>query len=299
MLEINTIYEIQNIGKGVITTITPDNLLAIYYKAEEIYTEDIQETLVAGNRTKESIIFYSNYYPEQELELSYFRLYVQNTNTGDHTGLDNSGLSVGNNSSGEEVTINKEGVNFNGTRLRYNETSTGNGAVLKLPKTTNLQTKVILAEGDVKVNAGTNVTVTGNGTIATPFVINSVSTATLSFSDGVSTKLVGSGTPETPYKYETLNLQKEITVDYTLTASDDQQTLFINNTTPITITIPATGLPDNFCVGFVHETLNDVTYAGSGVSNPIGLKSKGKGYQQFIERKLATSTYYLLGNTKV
>ena len=277
MLKINTIYEIQNIGKGVITTITPDNLLAIYYKAEEIYTEDIQETLVAGNRTKESIIFYSNYYPEQELELSYFRLYVQNTNTGDHTGLDNSGLSVGNNSSREEVTINKEGVNFNGTRLRYNETSTGNGAVLKLPKTTNLQTRVILAEGDVKVNAGTNVTVTGDGTIATPYVINALG-----------------GT--------TVNLQKVITTSTTISNSDNDYIIFINNgATPITITIDSSITLPNFGVGFIQEGTGDVTFVGTGVSltNPVGLKSKGQGYQTFIERKLATSTYYLLGNTKV
>ena len=58
-----------------------------------------------------------------------------------------------------------------------------------------------------------------------------------------------------------------------------------------TITIP------NFCVGFIQKGTADVTF--SGVTNPIGLKSKGQGYQTFIERELATSTYYLLGNLKV
>jgi hypothetical protein len=105
------------------------------------------------------------------------------------------------------------------------------------------------------------------------------------------------GTPGVP---EDGNLQKEITSDYTLQEEDFNQTIFLNNSITITITIPGAGagLPANFCVGFIHETNNDVTYTGSGVTNPIGLKSKGQGYQQFIERKFNTAIYRLLGNTK-
>lgn len=124
--------------------------------------------------------------------------------------------------------------------------------------------------------------------------------------DGSDTKITnsttittsGSGTIASPYKLDLLNPQKEITSDYILQAEDFNQTLFLNNSVPITITIPTSGLPANFCVGLIHETDFDVSYTGSGVSNPVGLKSKGEGYQQFIERKLNTSTYYLLGNTK-
>ena len=98
-----------------------------------------------------------------------------------------------------------------------------------------------------------------------------------------------------------LNPQKTITTSYTLTDIDNNYTVFVNNgATPITITIDSSITTPNFCVGFIQEGTGDVTFVGSGVSltNPVGLKSKGQGYQTFIERKLATSTYYLLGNTR-
>ena len=97
------------------------------------------------------------------------------------------------------------------------------------------------------------------------------------------------------------NPQKEITTNYTLVNADNDQTIFINNgATPITITIDSSITTPNFCVGFIQEGTGDVTFVGTGVSltNPVGLKSKGQGYQTFIERKLATSNYFLLGNVK-
>jgi hypothetical protein len=95
------------------------------------------------------------------------------------------------------------------------------------------------------------------------------------------------------------NLQKVITTDYTLTDLDNNYTIFVNNaSTAVTITIGAVTLT-GFSVGFIQEGTADVTFSGSGLINPVGLKLKGYGYQSFIERKLATSTYYLLGNTKV
>ena len=93
------------------------------------------------------------------------------------------------------------------------------------------------------------------------------------------------------------NLQKVITATYVLTDADNGYTIFINNnSTPVSISLGTITIA-NFCVGFIQEGSADVTF--SGVTNPIGLKSKGQGYQTFIERKLSTSTYYLLGNTKV
>lgn len=97
------------------------------------------------------------------------------------------------------------------------------------------------------------------------------------------------------------NLQKVITTSTVLSNSDNNCTIFINNgATPITITIDSSITIPNFCVGFIQEGTGDVTFVGSGVSltNPIGLKSKGQGYATFIERKLATSNFYLLGNTR-
>lgn len=95
-----------------------------------------------------------------------------------------------------------------------------------------------------------------------------------------------------------INLQKEITTsNYILTDADNDYTIFVNNgATPITISLGAITI-SNFTVGFIQEGSADVTFVG--VTNPVGLKLKGQGYQAFIERKLATATYYLLGNTKV
>ena len=97
------------------------------------------------------------------------------------------------------------------------------------------------------------------------------------------------------------NLQKVITTSTTISNSDNNYTIFINNgATPITITINSSITLPNFGVGFIQEGTGDVTFVGTGVTltNPIGLKSKGQGYATFIERKLNTSTYYLLGDTK-
>jgi len=104
----------------------------------------------------------------------------------------------------------------------------------------------------------------------------------------------GEGNWQTP---ASINLQKVITATYALTDADNDYTIFINNgATAITISLGAITIP-NFNVGFIQEGSADVTFVG--VTNPVGLKLKGQGYQAFIERKLATSTYYLLGNTKV
>ena len=97
------------------------------------------------------------------------------------------------------------------------------------------------------------------------------------------------------------NLQKVVTGNTTISNLDNNHTIFINNgATPITITIDSSVTLANFGVGFIQEGTGDVTFVGSGVSltNPIGLKSKGQGYTTFIERKLNTTNYFLLGDTK-
>ena len=97
------------------------------------------------------------------------------------------------------------------------------------------------------------------------------------------------------------NLQRVITTSTVILDIDNNNTIFINNgATPITITIDSSITLPNFCVGFIQEGTGDVTFVGSGVSltNPVGLKSKGQGYATFIERKLNTSNYFLLGNTR-
>ena len=118
----------------------------------------------------------------------------------------------------------------------------------------------------------------------------------------------GEGNSVVPYSLDVVpltsvqtNPQSVITIGGVITNSDHNKTIFINNGAfPITLTVDTLITTPNFCVGFIQEGTGDVTFVGSGVSltNPVGLKSKGQGYQTFIERKLDTSTYFLLGNTR-
>lgn len=125
------------------------------------------------------------------------------------------------------------------------------------------------------------------------------------FSSSSTIEFTGKGTSVLPYVFSVIptehNLQREIITNTTLSNSDNNYTIFINNgATPITITINSSITLPNFCVGFIQEGTGDVTFVGSGVSltNPVGLKSKGQGYATFIERKLNTLNYFLLGDTK-
>ena len=204
---------------------------------------------------------------------------------------------------------------------------------------------------ETKLNSGSNITITGSGTILNPYIINASNESSVSYINaGDNIEITGSGNISNPYiinstgiqsvtgnivditdplnpiitspNFKTINgesiigtgdieidnLQKVITyptdfagTNYTITNSDYNHVIFINNgATPITITINSSITIPNFCVGFIQEGTGDVTFVGSGVSltNPVGLKSKGQGYTTFIERKLATSNYFLLGNTR-
>lgn len=155
-----------------------------------------------------------------------------------------------------------------------------------------------------KVNAGTNISVTGNGTIATPYIINNtliVDGSETKLNNGITTTVTGNGTVGIPYIVETVNLQKSITGDYTLTPSDNNYSIKADNgITPITITIP-TGLPENFFVGITQKGDGDITLIGTGttLNNPVGLKIKGKGYYVGIEHIGTSNVFDVLANTKL
>lgn len=99
------------------------------------------------------------------------------------------------------------------------------------------------------------------------------------------------------------NLQRDATTSFSVSDSDNNYVIQIkNSTTPITVTIPSTGLRDKFNVGFKLKGSADVTFVGaSGVTiiNPIGFKGKGLGYCAYIERDGNSQSYDLLGDTKV
>ena len=234
-------------------------------------------------------------------------------------------LSIINNEPTGKVLVTKEYVQSiipntpDGSKTKINSGSnivvTGTGTTLD-PYTINSSIEI----NTTYINQGDNIEITGNGAIDNPYIINStgvqsvtgnivdntdplnpiVTSPTLKTINGES--IIGTGDIEID------NLQKVITyptdfagTNYNITNSDYNYVIFINNgTVDVSITLDASINIPNFSVGFIQEGTGDVTFVGTGVSltNPIGLKSKGQGYATFIERKLATSTYYLLGNTR-
>ena len=157
---------------------------------------------------------------------------------------------------------------------------------------------VVTPDGsETKVVGGTNTTITGVGTTLNPYVVNSIT----KINNGVTTTVFGNGSILTPFIVETTNPQKVITSNHVLSNLDNNYVLFINTSSDITITIPI-GLADNFQCGFIQETAFETAFVsviGVTLKNPIGFRIKGQKYNVFLEKKLATETYYLLGNTKI
>lgn len=157
---------------------------------------------------------------------------------------------------------------------------------------------------ETKINAGTNVTITGNGTTATPYVINSATPngSETKINSGTTTNVSGVGTIASPYIVETKNLQRVETSSFTLSNTDNNYDIFINNSsTPINITIPS-GLQSGLVVSFIQQGTGDITFvSGVGVTirNPIGNVIKGQDYWAHLIQVGATNEYHLLGSTKV
>jgi hypothetical protein len=165
----------------------------------------------------------------------------------------------------------------------------------------NNQTNQIVI-GYNAIGNGSNTVTLGNGLITdtyiqgTPHINN---TWTLPITAPTAGKVLGYSAPGISdwVSSSGANLQKEITATYVLTDADNDYTIFVNNgATAISISLGAITVP-NFSVGFIQQGTADVTFVGV-MTNPVGLKIKGQGYQTFIERKLSTALYYLLGNTK-
>lgn len=234
-------------------------------------------------------------------------------------------LSIINNELTGKVLITKEYLESiipsipDGSETKINSGSniviTGTGTTLD-PYTINSSTEI----NTTYINQGDNIEITGNGAIDNPYIINStgvqsvtgnivdntdplnpiVTSPTLKTINGES--IIGTGDIEID------NLQKVITyptdfagTNYNITNSDYNYVIFINNgTVDVSITLDASINIPNFSVGFIQEGTGTVTHLTSGVSliNTVGYKIKGYGYQTFIEKKLNTNIYYLLGNTK-
>jgi hypothetical protein len=158
------------------------------------------------------------------------------------------------------------------------------------------------------VEAGSNVTVTGAGTEASPYVVASTDTI-ITLQNGATTTVVGNGTT-TPYSVEVVNSQKTLTLTdettYTLQTEDNLKTIFLTitgTTSTVYFQVPA-GLQNNFTCSVVLSNSTAVTNQLQILSstqtvvtpngyNPIIL---GKGNWLLIERNEATAEYYVMGN---
>lgn len=239
---IKRIYEIQDTGKGLINSITEDNLLLIFNITQNL--QGFEDVLVHNpNLTFGHVINTAQLF-NLTSDITDFIIDKESSGNYPNQPLAYLGIGKGNLFNESSFAIFDEVMEFRDTR----------------------NNKGVSYAGDYEPN----------------FTARSLITK--------------------QYLESEINKQKVISAgSYILTDADNNYTIFIDNgATAMTISLGAITIP-NFCVGFIQEGTGDVAFVGSGVSltNPVGLKSKGQGYQTFIERKLATSTYYLLGNTKV
>jgi len=329
------VYEIQNKGKGIITALTPDNLLLI--KAESPGLQDVllkDSNLPFGNTItveQEFNIFSDSGTPHNGITL---RPLADSSPTvpiyqeGAGIGVSNQERSLAYYTDRTEFAdgLNSRGIQYKGD---YEANFVARSLVTSkyvLDRTTGAETKInagtnVTVSGvgtiaspyvinannggdgsETKINAGTNISVTGTGTIATPYVINNtlvVNGSETKLNSGTTTTVTGNGTVGTPYVVETVNLQKIIpATNYVLTSADNNYVIFINNaSTDITITVP-TGLSSGFQCGFMQQGAGIVTFTASGttINTPTGLKIKGQNYDAFIEKVLATEVYHLSGD---
>jgi hypothetical protein len=220
---------------------------------------------------------------------------------------------------GTGASVYKEAVRtLDNVNLSFKKLKSQNGTITITEEANEINFAVSVDGSETKVTAGTSISVSGAGTIASPYVVaNTAPDQVVSITGGGATTVTGSypnfnvSSTDTNTTYSAgpglslsgttfgvANLQKVISGDYTLTSADTEYTIFIDNgSTPITITVP-TGLVANFEAGFIQEGTGVVTFSASGttINTPTGLKIKGQRYQAFIEKKLSSETFYLLGN---
>lgn len=170
---------------------------------------------------------------------------------------------------------------------------------------------------ETKVTAGTNISITGNGTVATPYIVNSptipvnisagsgiditgngtstpytisstIDGSETKVSAGTNVTVTGSGTTDSPYVINSttpvLSYQKVLnspadftSSNYTLTSADNDKLLFIFNGVTNVTITVPTGLPNEFFAAFIQKGTGDVTFVESGTTVETPLGLKIKG----------------------
>jgi hypothetical protein len=304
------IYEIQNKGKGVITTLTPSNLLLLN---PPVYFESSPTIGVTG---------YGN-------ETIPYRLDAL---------IDGSETKI---QAGTNVTITGNGT----TPTPYIiNASGGSGGPAQGIQDTIITDPLIDTDAKVQIESGSSVTFGGvdGESLMTPYLklnagqdlesedeifvkIGIVEGDSANLERGLNisqygiylTEKDGKGIHD-PFQtreslaldslvtkqYVDFNPQKTITSNYTISISDNNYTIFIDNgATPVNITIPMLGSnfsSDNLEIGFVQQGTGLVTFVASGTTlrTPTGLKIKGQNYQAYIQRVGLSEVWHVLGNVE-
>lgn len=100
----------------------------------------------------------------------------------------------------------------------------------------------------------------------------------------------------------TSNLQRDMSVSFSVADSDNNYVIQLKNATAITVTVPDTLATAKFSCGFIRKGVGEVSFVGSGtitLNNPIGYRIKAQYDPAYLERDNAAQIYTLLGNTKV
>jgi hypothetical protein len=199
-----------------------------------------------------------------------------------------------------------------GTMLVLSNKLTGNSVVDISTPLTVLRNAVTVAKIDDLGNITGNTFVKTGGT-ASQFLkadgsVSLIDGSETIINNGISTTKSGNGTSATPYIIEVNNLQKQLTypasftgTNYTLTNADFDNLIFVNNgATAVTITVPAS-LVQKFTAAFIRQGSGDVSFIASGttVTPNVGLRIKNQNDAVCLDKVLATEDYHLTGNTKV
>jgi hypothetical protein len=164
-----------------------------------------------------------------------------------------------------------------------NITITGNGTTAT-PYIINAADGVVPDGSETEINAGTNITVTGNGTTATPYVIS----GTVSIPDGSETEInpgtnitiTGNGTTATPY-----------IINGTVNAPDGSETIIdaINSTIGVTGT-GTSGNPYVLTGSTGNPAAADVTFAPTPSTTSANVQLAIEELQTEIDGLTATGT---------
>ncbi len=204
---IEEIYEIQNIGKGVIETIEPENLLRLLYKEIQTF-EDVLN--------KDSELHNSHYVIIDEDQ----EFIIKNDGSGGYlnifpTSVDPEsadaviGRGVGNDLTDVSLKFNTNKTIFrdkvNNRGIEYDgdyETNFLPRTLITLQKAQSLISAISPADGsETKVISGTGISITGSGTTGSPYIVtNTHDGSETKITNGTNTTVSGSGTTGSPYQ---------------------------------------------------------------------------------------------------